>query len=410
MEVSELNQGSTMRVCRQLNDGRLRGNSFNQRVRTFIEDNLPTTVKVERNTLEEVEEFEANYEVGAVYSTVETTRLEDTPNRYQEKAVICTKDSEMNEEVTIPLNDIDWNKAIADVIEEQNEDLEDLLNLNFDYDIELPEYQTLSFELEGGFDRDGFGRALGNLGLQVTGDGSVSTPAYYDDREVKVDGYCTGDEVLGIIEAMQEVLDDYEFISNDSCGIHVHLGNANEFTGEELLKITKLFAGVEKYIYHYIPNGRLEGSWAKPMPIGNPDLFEFIKRTEPGDLDDESIKQELETSLRSRGSGINLKSYFYRGSIEFRYFDADRYMLPYYIDWVSSIVDYAVNNDDIIETIVEIQENPEVMFDKFDISEESIDKITSLSGPKILDEFENLYEGEVADRSRLMNPKFQPAV
>ena len=153
---------------------------------------------------------------------------------------------------------------------------------------------------------------------QVT-DGSLG-----DDGREYVSPILQGDEGFQEIRKFTGVLHGWGYFVNRSCGLHVHIDGRDLGCGDikKLLKITRYF---EPVLYAMLPESRHEGSYSVP-------LEKFPKsRFRIGAKDEEALKRlwygpkgsrrvDLKSKYHhSRYYGLNIHSWFYRRSLEFRY-------------------------------------------------------------------------------------------
>lgn len=113
---------------------------------------------------------------------------------------------------------------------------------------------------------------------------------------------------------------------NSSCGIHVHV-DASSLNGRQLGNLAKIVYKQEPLILHalQISQSRLN-SYTKPMEdnfIGNVDKYRPKSLEQLGKLwyeDNDDHRSEHYHS--SRYHGVNFHSLFYRGTVEFRWFES----------------------------------------------------------------------------------------
>jgi hypothetical protein len=120
---------------------------------------------------------------------------------------------------------------------------------------------------------------------------------------------------------------------NETCGFHVHHGVEVETYGDrELARLVKIIAMIENYIYCLLPEDRSHLDTCRPLEV---DINELLHpRGSGGEIKPPRIKK-LWYSEKNRSDpekpplckyhptryhGLNLHSYWYRGTIEFRYF------------------------------------------------------------------------------------------
>jgi hypothetical protein len=118
---------------------------------------------------------------------------------------------------------------------------------------------------------------------------------------------------------------------NETCGFHVHHGVDPEAYGDqELFQLLRIVSIFEPYIYCLLPEERREAETCRPLEI---DLFDWYRRDSQGG---NPLVKSLWYSAENRNGnpepvrqgkyhpsryhGLNLHSYWFRGTIEFRYF------------------------------------------------------------------------------------------
>jgi len=122
-----------------------------------------------------------------------------------------------------------------------------------------------------------------------------------------------------------------EIESNETCGFHVHHGvDPGSFGNRELFQLLRIVAIFENYIYCLLPEERRQADTCRPLEI---DLCEWFRRNgserptplvknlwySPENRDDPKVPQRRKLHP-TRYHGLNLHSYWYRGTIEFRYY------------------------------------------------------------------------------------------
>ena len=133
-----------------------------------------------------------------------------------------------------------------------------------------------------------------------------------------------GDEGFEEIDKFTAILREWGYSVDRKCGLHVHI-DGRDFSCAEvktLLKITRYF---EPILYAMLPTSRHEGTYSVP-------LEDFPKsRLRIGAADEEALKKiwygrkkgktvDLNSKYHhSRYYGLNIHSWFYRRSFEFRY-------------------------------------------------------------------------------------------
>lgn len=121
-----------------------------------------------------------------------------------------------------------------------------------------------------------------------------------------------------------------EILVNETCGFHVHHGvDPDKFGDRQLFQLLRVVSIFEDYIYCLLPEERRQTEACRPLEI---DLYDWY-RNNAGDQT--PVVQNLWYSPENRNDpevprhrkmhptryhGLNLHSYWYRKTIEFRYF------------------------------------------------------------------------------------------
>lgn len=153
----------------------------------------------------------------------------------------------------------------------------------------------------------------------------------------------------GLIKAYNALrfLNEIEGVKvNETCGFHVHHGVDRElFTCEHLKNLVRLVQPMEELIYLLMPNDRKHNPTCRPVEI---DVSSFLKKCNPCNENNCNIR-ELWYSDRNRFCpdaakyprydktryhGLNLHSYWFRSTIEFRYHSAVLKDLNEAMQWV----------------------------------------------------------------------------
>lgn len=153
--------------------------------------------------------------------------------------------------------------------------------------------------------------------LYIQNDGSLS-----NGMEV-----CTpprwGKELEDMLHAIQPALRDSGFAARKTCGLHVHL-NAKGYSRRQIKKVTRLYALFEEYLYRMLPESRRTGSYSKPLAP----QYTYESLGARGGLDELFYKTKDQLKMKSmkaqhrgmnRYLGLNIHSYFFRGTLEFRH-------------------------------------------------------------------------------------------
>ena len=137
--------------------------------------------------------------------------------------------------------------------------------------------------------------------------------------------------LVQIYRAIRLLQEFPEIQANETCGFHVHHGvEAEKFGNRELFQLLRIVAIFENYIYRLLPEERRIADTCRPLEI---DLYEWFRRDgserreprvktlwySPENRDD--LKTPRQRRLHpTRYHGLNLHSYWYRGTVEFRYY------------------------------------------------------------------------------------------
>jgi hypothetical protein len=160
--------------------------------------------------------------------------------------------------------------------------------------------------------------------------------------------------ILSGIEGLLQVYHALKFLGNiegidvdKSCGLHVHHGITPEVFGcQELQKLVRIVHCYEQDFYLLIPGDRQNSATCRPMEI---DVEAFLSVCD-GDYDDINCRiKELWYSAKNRYDknggenarydktryhGLNLHSYWYRSTIEFRYHSALLHQIDEAMQWI----------------------------------------------------------------------------
>ena len=194
-----------------------------------------------------------------------------------------------------------------------------------------------------------------NLSLGVNGDSWY----FQQDASVRGKGHTKhGAEltspILRGIEGLVQVYNAFQFLNSiegldidASCGMHVHQGVDTEiYKCKELQQLVRIMNHYEDHIYLLIPEDRKNAETCRPMEI---DVKAFLDVCE-GDFGDGNCHiKELWYSLKNRYDanggvnsrydktryhGLNLHSYWYRSTIEFRYHSSVLHDIDEAMQWI----------------------------------------------------------------------------
>jgi hypothetical protein len=134
-----------------------------------------------------------------------------------------------------------------------------------------------------------------------------------------------------VYEALRLFREFPEIQVNETCGFHVHHGvDPERFGNRELFELLRIVAIFENYIYLLLPEDRRQTETCRPLEI---DLYKWFKRDgserktpavkslwySPENRDDPQAARHRKMHP-TRYHGLNLHSYWYRNTIEFRYY------------------------------------------------------------------------------------------
>jgi hypothetical protein len=160
--------------------------------------------------------------------------------------------------------------------------------------------------------------------------------------------------VLSGIDGLIQVHEAFRFLQaiegidiDESCGMHVHHGvNPLVYNCKQLQQLARIVHHYEDLFYLLIPGNRQNAETCRPMEI---DVKAFLDVCEGGDEDHNCKIKELWYSMenrydanrgvnsrydKTRYHGLNLHSYWYRSTIEFRYHSAVLEKVDEAIQWI----------------------------------------------------------------------------
>jgi len=161
--------------------------------------------------------------------------------------------------------------------------------------------------------------------------------------------------ILSGIEGLVQVYNAFQFLQaiegldiDASCGMHVHHGvDPKIYKCKELQQLVRIVHQYEDQFYLLIPGDRKSAKTCRPMEI---DVIAFLNVCEGADDDAhncqiKNIWYSLQNRFEANGGtnarydktryhGLNLHSYWYRSTIEFRYHSALLNMVDEAIQWI----------------------------------------------------------------------------
>lgn len=166
-----------------------------------------------------------------------------------------------------------------------------------------------------------------------------------------------GDEYVKQVTQICKVLNKCEASVTNSCGLHVHL-DARDFNFHDIGRLIKVYAAIEPALFDMVPANRRDSRYC----LRCADKYErALARNTLGEH--KAVKEKIvvgtydepvSTTRRkrkydhSRYNALNLHSWFYRGTIEYRLFNgtiepAD--IINWGMIW-ANILDFALNSSD----------------------------------------------------------------
>lgn len=147
---------------------------------------------------------------------------------------------------------------------------------------------------------------------------------------------CKGEKSMLEIKCILKAMNDYDMTVSKYCGLHVHhdvrewrrdLRSSNyEYNVSAMRKMTNCITLVQKFenvIYGMLPESRRTGGWAKPLNRAFTTVFHHVNGKATHNTKDKmkAMKQGAKRGefQNSRYCGLNFKSMFKHGTIEFRY-------------------------------------------------------------------------------------------
>ena len=172
----------------------------------------------------------------------------------------------------------------------------------------------------------------------------VTPPLDYDD--------------IPLLQSIIRKLRENNAISHKSCGIHIHVDGANH-TPQSLRRLVNFMTARQDLIYEALEIGDRADSWCHKL---NADLLVEMKKDK--NLSKEKIEQiwysnandgyyggiSHEHYNRTRYHGINLHSYFTKGTVEFRLFNSTLHAgkIKAYIQFCLAVSAWAITSNDKI--------------------------------------------------------------
>ena len=300
--------------------------------------------------------------------------IDDAPEEYMKDGIRGYRVYQnSNRPVDIPVNHIEWKEAIQIVAQRELTAKEIRYTLNPELLVKenYPEFNlddsiNFGIEIEGGSNNaEMLLDDMYDIGYENVYDSSVEVYADWSD-ELVLRGYKRGKELKKKIYQTIQVLENHDFITNESCGIHFHISDNDDndnISSKNLFKFLKLYVEFEPILYKLLPYSRVECRHSRSLKESNDTFYKTIKNL-PSVLfndirmDDNSIKNLIGSAWynanhyddychnkydESRYCGLNVHSYFFRGTLEFRHFHGDYQAIPYFVDLINNLYSASKN-------------------------------------------------------------------
>ena len=164
--------------------------------------------------------------------------------------------------------------------------------------------------------------------------------------------------VSPVLRGLADLIEVYRFLQllcavervaiDESCGFHVHHGvDRSRYTCRNLRELIRIVFPLEDYMYLLIPGDRLHRSTCRPMDV---DVDEILQAVDcPVECTAGCRLKTLWYSLenhcqpsgnnserydKTRYHGLNLHSYWYRSTVEFRYHSAVLQEIDEAMQWI----------------------------------------------------------------------------
>ena len=156
----------------------------------------------------------------------------------------------------------------------------------------------------------------------------------------------------GLVEAYRffQLLSEIRGVQIDpSCGFHVHHGvDAEQYKCSNLKALVRIVHAMEEYLYLLIAGGRVSKDTCRPMDLDIKDFLKFRNCEEDCQKEGCQIKslwysvenrydadcKRAERYDMTRYHGLNLHSYWYRSTVEFRYHCAVLQKIDEAMQWI----------------------------------------------------------------------------
>ena len=158
---------------------------------------------------------------------------------------------------------------------------------------------------------------------------------------------------------------------NTSCGLHIHIDGANH-TAETLRNLIFTFRAKEDLIFRSVKTQQSRlGRWCKPIDDALVDNIKKVRNLDSNSLRDlwygtytDCRRSRSEHYHGSRYHALNLHSFWYRGTVEFRLFEATLHAgeVRAYITFCLALSAYAINAKRTTATVLDTGGNDKYAF------------------------------------------------
>lgn len=162
-----------------------------------------------------------------------------------------------------------------------------------------------------------------------------------------VSGVYYGKELEELIKSLTAKTIDNNFEVRTTCGLHVHL-NACSLTENQVKKMYRYYMLFEHFLYNMLPNSRQHNNYClKVNNAYNHDQFNKRKKCDKALYKTDKTKgKKTNRYCQERYFAMNIHSYYYRGSIEFRHHHATQNPTKI-INWIRILHSMYKNGKDI---------------------------------------------------------------
>jgi hypothetical protein len=195
-------------------------------------------------------------------------------------------------------------------------------------------------------------------------DGSINNEgSQWEGMEI-VTPPASGEKLVEILTELDSALKESEAKTNKSCGLHVHV-DGGKLSWQAIENFCKLWIAVEDEMFALVAKSRRESRYCKPFKDDALNMLAH-KATIPGSRvvamkktlarglygaragrESKKLKEKKRQKYdESRYAAVNLHSWVYRGTIEFRLHHGTVKMLSKVLPWVRicrAIVHYSAN-------------------------------------------------------------------